>query len=164
MKKEIGRENSQQMVIDTPQLFLKGNIMCWDGMMIQLSNVSCISTMPLAQAAFPLPAIVIILLGLFAFKYSAVAALVLICGGGFWIYSWYRTNVERKKNTILNIVLNSGNQLQIIINNKDFLNKVLKVLEHIIIDGGVGNKKVAINIEGCQITGNASVLNDVYFT
>lgn len=160
MKKEIGKDNSQQLVIDTPQLFLKGNIMCWDGMMIQLSNISCISTMPLVQAAFPFISIVLILIGFLAFTYNVIVALILLGAGAFWMYSWDQTNEERKRNTILNIVLNSGNQLQFIINNKDFLNKVLKVLEQIIIDGGVGKQDVSINIQGCQITGNAKVLND----
>lgn len=161
VKKEPGRDNSQQMVIDTPQLFVKGNIMCWDGMMIQMSNISCISTMPLAQAVFPLASVALILIGCFVFKYSMLFALALLGGACAWIYIWYRTNEERKTNTILNIVMNSGHQLQFMVSNKKFLNQILKVLERIIIDGGVGNQRVSINIEGCQITGNAKVLNDV---
>lgn len=161
MKKEIGKDNSQQLVIDTPRLFVKGNIMCWDGMMIQLSNVSCISTMSLVRSPFPLYSIALLLIGLFAFKINIFFAILLLAAGAFWIYIWYQTNEERKRNTILNIVLNSGNQLQFTINNKEFLNNVLKVLEQIIIDGGVGKQDVSINIQGCQITGNASVLNDL---
>lgn len=164
MKKEIGKDNSQQLVIDTPRLWVKGNIMCWDGTMIQLSNVSCISTIPLVQAAFPFISILLLLLGLFLFKYNWMVSLVLLGVGGVWIYHWYRINEERKKNTILNIVMNSGNCLQFVINNKEFLDKVLKVLEEIIIDGGVGKQNVSINIEGCQITGNARVLNDFNLT
>lgn len=160
MKKEIGKDKSQQMVIDTPQLFVKGNIMSWDGTMIQLSNISCISTMPLVQPAFPLTSIGLILIGFIAFKFNVFFALLLLCVGAFWIYSWYVENERRKQNTILNIVMNSGNHLQFIVRDKSFLNKILKVLELIIIDGGVGKQNVSINIQGCQITGNAKVLSD----
>lgn len=161
MKKDLRKDNSQQMVIDTPRLLVKGNIMCWDGTMIQLSNISCISTLPLGQIGFPFISIAVILLGFIAFKYNAILALVVLGVGGFWIFVWYRANEERKSNTILNIVMNSGNHLQFMVNNKEFLNKILNVLEQIIIEGGVGNQKVSINIQGCQITGNAKVLNDI---
>lgn len=161
MKKEIGRDNSQQLVIDTPRLLVKGNIMCWDGTMIQLSNVSCISTKPLVQIAFPLFSLVFLLMGLLSLGYNLIVGIILLGVGGIWIYYWYKTNEERKKNTILNIVMNSGNSIQFVINNRNFLDKVLRVLEQIIIDGGVGKQNVSINIQGCQITGNAKVLNDL---
>ena len=57
--------------------------------------------------------------------------------------------------------MNSGNNLQFIIGNKSFLDKVLQVLEQIIINGGVGGQSVTINIRGNKISGNASVLNDL---
>lgn len=161
MKKEIGMNNSQQLVIDTPRLWIKGNILCWDGTMIQLSNVSCISTTPLVQLAFPLLSIVILLGGFLLLKYNWVMSIILLGIGVFWIFKWYTINEERKKNTILNIVMNSGNSLQFVINNRNFLYKVLKVLEQIIINGGVEKQNVFINLQGCQITGNASVLNDL---
>lgn len=76
------------------------------------------------------------------------------------IYTWYKTNEERKKNTVLNIVMNSGNNFQFVIKNSDFLDKVLKVLEQIMIDGGVGKQNVAINIQKCNFAGDAQILND----
>lgn len=161
MKKIIGTSTSQQMVIETPQLLIKGNIMSWKGTMIQLSNVSCISTSPLAQMVFPIYSIVLLLIGLLMLKISLIVGIISLGLGGAWIYFWYKDNEERKRNTILNIVMNSGNNLQFIINNGDFLNKVLNVLEQIIIDGGVGKQDVTINIQGCKITGNAKVLNDL---
>ena len=148
--------------IETKELLIKGNIMSWEGTMIQLSNVSCISTTPLVQIAFPIPSIALLLIGLLALVFKSWIVSIILLGIGIaWIYNWYKTNAERKKNTILNIIMNSGNNLQFIINNRNFLNKVLKVLEQIIIDGGVGKQNVSINIQGCRITGNAKVLNDL---
>ena len=149
----------QEKSIETPELLIKGNIMSWEGMMIQLSNVSCISTTSLKQIAFPVLSVLVMIIGIVIFKSNFLAGIFLLLVGAAWIYGWYYINNSRKSNTILNIVMNSGNNLQILIGNKDFLNKVLKVLEQIIIEGGVGQQNISIDIRGCKITGNASVLN-----
>lgn len=57
--------------------------------------------------------------------------------------------------------MNSGNNLQFIFYDKDFLDKVLDVLEKIIIEGGLGNQYLAINIERCKFGANTKVLNDL---
>lgn len=161
MKKEIGKDASQKMVIETPQLLVKGNIMSWYGTMIQLSNVSCISTRPLAQKQFPLLSMALLFIGAFLFQYNVILGIILLVIGGIWIYIWTEGNEKLKRNTVLSIAMNSGDNLQFIINNRDFLDKVLKVLEQIIIDGGVGAQNVAINILGCTFSGDAKVLNDL---
>lgn len=82
-------------------------------------------------------------------------------GGGAWIYAWNEMNVKRKSDTILTLNLNSGENLRFIFYKKDFLEDVLTVLEYIIINGGVGEKNISIDISGCNISGNASILNDI---
>ena len=124
--------------IETPELLIKGNIISWEGTMIQLSNVSCISTSPLELMEFPKLALLFLLGGLMSF----------------------RINEKRKSDTILNILMNSGNSLCFLVNNKKFLNEILEILKQIIIEGGVGKQNVSINLKGCKITGNAKVLND----
>lgn len=147
--------------IKTPELKVEGNIMSWEGMMIQLSNVSCISTAPLEQLAFPVLSILLVLLGTLGLKENPAIGILLLAAGGIWVYAWYYFNEKRKMSTILSIAMNSGNSLQFLINNKIFLEKVLQVLEQIIINGGVGNQNVTINIRGNKFSGNAQVLNDL---
>lgn len=161
MIKEIGTGASQQTVIETPQLLIKGNIMSWYATMIQLSNVSCISTSSLGQTMFPINCVVLFLIGLLMLAFNALVSMIFLGLGVAYIYKWYKDNEERKKRTILNIVMNSGNNLQFVFNDREFLDRVLNVLEQIIIEGGVGKQNVAINIQGCEITGNAKVLNDL---
>lgn len=146
--------------IETPELLIKGNIISWEGTMIQLSNVSCISTSPLELMEFPKLALLFLLGGLMSFRGSAIVGLVLLLAGGAWIYYWYSINEKRKSDTILNILMNSGNSLCFLVNNKKFLNEILEILKQIIIEGGVGKQNVSINLKGCEITGNAKVLND----
>ena len=74
---------------------------------------------------------------------------------------WYSINEVRKSQTILNICMNSGNNLCILFSNGSFLKDVLNVLEEIIIDGGVGEQNVDINIHNCKISGNAHVLDNL---
>jgi len=147
--------------IETAKLLLKGNIMCWEGTMIQLSNISCISTSALAQLEFPKLSLVLLLVGIIIFSSSPIVGILLFVIGGIWVYNWYHTNEQRKSDTILNIIMNSGNTLRFIINDKDFLDKILQVLELIIIEGGVGKQNVSIDMRGCKISGSAHVLNDL---
>lgn len=62
---------------------------------------------------------------------------------------------------MLTICMNSGKNLQILFINKDFLNRVLSVLEKIIIDGGIGNQNISIDLSGSQFAGDAQVLNNL---
>lgn len=154
-------EKKKEKSIETSELLLKGNIMSWEGMMIQLSNISCVSTAPLEQTAFPMLSILLIFAGLVGLKVNVLGGILSLAIGCGWIYAWYYVNEKRKSDTILSIAMNSGNSLQFIIKNKEFLQKVLHVLEEIIIHGGVGKQNVTINIRGNTITGNAQVLNDM---
>ena len=147
--------------IETAQLLIKGNIISCDGMLIQLSNISCISTIALEQLAFPALSIVILLLGFFMLTQKVIVGILLLMVGAAWIYGGYYINNQRKLKKILNIVMNSGNSLQFLFTNQSFLVKVLHVLEQIIINGGVGKQNVVINIHGNTISGNANMLNDL---
>lgn len=160
MQKRIDKNTSLQIVIETPLLFVKGNTMSWRETMILLSNVSCISAEPLAPKIFPKLSIDFLLIGLL-FSLLRSGGFIFLAIGLAWIFIWCITNEKRKEITVLNIVMNSGSNLQFVVNNRDFLEKVLNVLEQIIIDGGVGKQYVAIDIQGCKITGNAEVLKDL---
>lgn len=147
--------------IKTPELLIEGNIMRWEGTMIQLSNVSCISIKPLQLLEFPKYAIVTFIIGLGLLMYNALLGLLAILGGGIWIYVWHEMNEKRKSDTVLSINLNSGENLQFIFFSKTFLLDVLHVLEYTIVNGGIGKKNISINVSGCNISGDASILNDI---
>ena len=67
---------------------------------------------------------------------------------------WIITKISYKKTNIFK-------NLQILFINKDFLNRVLSVLEKIIIDGGIGNQNISIDLSGSQFAGDAQVLNNL---
>ena len=123
--------------IETSELKIKGNILCWHDAMIQLSNVSYISTAPLELIEFPKYSILMLIAAILFFGISILASIVLLVCAIVWIYRWFNINETRKYKTALNIYMNSGNNLCILFSNGSFLDDVLKVLEEIIVDGGV---------------------------
>lgn len=153
-------ENNEKS-IETELLTIKGNIMSWEGMMIQLSNVSCISTSDISLLPFPLASLFFVFAGIFLLRISVVWSLIFVFVGAVLIYQWYQENRKRKLRTNLNIIMNSGNNLSFVVGNKKFLKEMLIVLKKIIINGGVGNQSVLIDIKGCNISDNAHFLDNL---
>lgn len=150
-----------EKTIETPTLLIKKNIMAWDDTMIQLSNISYVSASDVAKLGFPIWAAVLIFVGLVLMGQSTFLAIALVVIGGLWIYYWYQENEKRKNCAILTIRMNSGNNLYFAFSDKDFLMEVMNVLADIIINGT--DRQVSINIEDCEISGNAHVLTDGIF-
>lgn len=152
----------KEKVIETPKLIIKGNIIYWAKTMIQISNISYISTVPLDQLGFP--KITLLLLGIAALAFygrSPGYGVILLLCTGVWIFIWYYKNEERKNEAILCIAMNSGDEFRIYVEDKEFLSEILAVLERIIAEDIIGQQKVSINISDCTINDNAKVLNDM---
>lgn len=147
--------------IETDNLRIQGNIMCWGGKMVQLSNVSYLSTRRIVPEEFPKPTILIGIVSLFFLKSMIAVTLILWIAVGIWVYSWHKKKVVDEATRCLSIRTNSGDTFYILIMDEMFLNTILNVLEKIISDGGVGNQQVLINIQDSTITGNARVLEDL---
>ncbi len=148
-----------EKAIETPTLLIKKNIMYWENTMIQLSNISCISTGNIASAPFPILAALFVLAGFWLFSKSAVLAIILCVIGGVWLLIWYFENESRREGAVLAIRMNSGQSLYFAFKRKDFLQSVLAVLERIIADGG--DRQVSINVENCTFSGDADILNGI---
>lgn len=150
-----------EKTIETPSLLIKKNIMAWDNTMIQLSNISYVSSSDVASLSFPVLAALLILAGLLLLKSSAFLAIVLMIAGAAWLFFWYQENERRKTCAILTIRMNSGNNLYFTFSNRAFLTKVMNVLAYIIVNGT--DRQVSINMTNCEISGNAQVLTDGIF-
>ena len=147
--------------IETEKFLIQGNILIWESNMIQLSNISYVSTSNLKTLPFPTQSLIIALAGLILLFMIPPAGIVAILVFVAWIFSWYKQNQERSRNINLNILLNSGHAIRMVFRNKEFLQQVLKVLMVIFADGNTHNKNVSINIKNCTIEENANVLNDL---
>lgn len=147
--------------IQTEQLNITGNIMTWDGTMIQLSNVSYITTKKLRPAKFPWYILICWLVGLGLLRAIPMLGIIAITLGGVIFYLWIKENQDREQSTILTIRTNSGDELLFSFYDICFLDKILTVLEKIIIDGGIGSQNISIDLHGSQISGDAQVLNNL---
>ena len=152
-------EKLKERSIETEQLTIKGNIIMWDRMMIQLANISSISTKRLNSKPFPYLSLLLVLVGIILIKISGILAIVLIAAGIAWIVIWNQENQKQQEKTNLIIVMNSGSVYVILFNDQSFLQKVLMVLEKIIMTGGIGDSNVVIDIKDNTFSGNAELFS-----
>lgn len=130
--------------------------------MVQLSNVSSISMANLTLQPFPKLSILLILVALIGITINPLIGVGLLAIGILWIMVWQADNEERRNTKNLNLMLNSGTNLCIQIKDLKFLERVLGVLEQILINGGVVEQNnISINIQNSTFEGNAQVLNDL---
>lgn len=152
--------------IVTNELVIEGNILICTDSIVQISNISSISTYSFNKEPFPKLVLLVFLATLYAFNYSMTMAVVLFIAGIGWLLYWNNKNKELEKKRSLNIVMNSGNSLSIVVNDEKFLQKIIKVLGAIITKGGVGNKTVNISLDNNEFNvsgdGNANILNNLH--
>ncbi len=149
--------------IKTAYLTIEGNLLKWAGTIIQLSNVSLVSTANVAEKPFP---IISVLIGLVAIgliwigKFAIVFGIVTTISAAYWIYSWREDNHELRQMQKLNILLNSGLTYTIVFYDRKFLAEVMRCFEKILRDQ-THDEKYVINIKDNVITGGATVIDQV---
>lgn len=147
--------------IETEELLIKGNLLCWEDTMVQISNVSCITMTSLATPPFPVFILVLMLGGVALFFFKPIWGIIAVVISIIWLMGWSSECNEISSKKRLNIILNSGNTLAFEIKDQQFLKKVIKILQPILIKGNIGgDKKILINIKNSSITGNVRILND----
>lgn len=94
--------------IVTPQLLIDVNIMAWKESILQLSNISSVSTVPLEPVPFPSWVPFLLLAGVVASLISWVWVIIFIAIAAAGILIWYQKNEELKMQKNLIILMNSG--------------------------------------------------------
>ena len=155
-------QESKDKFIKTMNLNITGNIMSWQDCLVQISNVSYITAKGVQQAPFPWISLLAIFIGIMFFRLNVLIALIIVICSVGGIYLWYKEYEERKNSIALNLMMNSGDRLVLIFNDRSFLAKVMDVLKKIITDGGIGkNNTISIDLSGCQFKGDATLLNNL---
>lgn len=151
-----------ELKIEGGKMTIKGNIMILDELIVQLSNVSCMTTQGVGRTQFPFASLIIVLIGIILMSMEHMWGIAAIVAGVVWIIVWYQKNNERLSHTYLNIIMNSGDNIRILFTSKKFLENVLAVLGKIIQSGGVGDQQfISINVSGNKFEGNADLLNSL---
>ena len=152
--------------IETPQLRIVGNAMAWGESVIQLSNISSVSTVPLELIPFPLGAVITCLIGMALCSFKTVGWIGVVCiiAGGVYLAYWYQENETIKTQKILIVLMNSGKVFTFIFYDKKFLDQVFKVLSSIIAEKRKEGQNIKINISNSNISGDAKILNDLFIS
>lgn len=160
-EKKENQQNKQGNAIKTDYLMIRDNIMEWGNTMIQLSNVSSISTITfIHKMPFPMYSLIFVVAGLAGLQFSILLSIACLAVGVVWIYFWWKKNNNPDKTETLNVVMNSGTVFQFLFENEKFKMQVLRVLEGIIADRGkstIGD--INIDISNNQIQGDLSFMN-----
>ena len=155
-------KNSRE--VETECLKIHGNCLEFNDTVVQLSNISLLSTENIALEAFPKWTLVLILIGivLFAIKKAVFVLLgiALIAFGIYAIYQWNAGVQKAKEMKKLLLITNSGNLFTIVFQDQKFLAKVIQVLTEIIANPNrVGD--VIINVKDSTFSGQSSVVREL---
>ena len=156
--------SKKEKVIETDELQVRGHLLRWKDVVIQISNISQISVGNYPRPPFPLWTIAATLIGLFFLPYNkligAFGLLVVLVVIAMWYDSWY----DKKDYKVLRLYLNSGTSFFFTFKEETFMRKVLDVFANIFEDVEKNvNNSVTIDIKNCTVKDNGTfieTLND----
>ncbi|MDH8679262.1 hypothetical protein QE109_13980 [Fusibacter bizertensis] len=123
--------SSDEKVIDTPIMKVKGNVLAFNDYFLQISNISQVSIAPGSKRNYPVSAIAAVLGGLLIISLKSFIAILIglmVAGfGGYMLYNTYTKNSNSGENMVIH--LNSGSIFYINFKERTFLNKVMEVLK-----------------------------------
>ena len=149
--------------IETDFLTIKGNMMKWSDTIIQISNISIISTVNVAAKRFPFLSLLILSGGIVLMKFEEVGAAfgaLLILAAAMWILVWYIEKKEKDDMQQLSILMNSGTVYSIVFHNKKFLAEVMKCFSEI-LSTPAHTGDLTINIKNNTFSGQAKAIGSV---
>ena len=157
--------NEKEKTVKTGNLYIQGHLLKWEGVTIQISNISLITSSNMNTPRFPSWAAITAFVGLLLLTQRMVwyVGLIALIIGGVSIYLWYSESQKSKNRKYLNILLNSGYTYSILFINEKFLNEVMSVFANIFEEGAKTDIAYNYNIDlnNCKIDNNSSVINAI---
>lgn len=155
--------NQKEKTVKTEKLLIQGQLLKWDDVVIQISNISMITASDIQGPNFPLWSVFLCLVGIYLLNMKSLwyigVALVIIAG--IVIYTWYSQKKITQAHKYLNILMNSGYTYSILFESEPFLKKVLQIFANIFEAGSGAGVNYFIDLTGCRIDNNSSVIKTV---
>ena len=146
--------------IVTNGFHIEGHLLRWEDVVIQISNISMISAQYLSPPTFPFWSAIVVLLGFWLFTVNTLLALIVLVLGIGVIAFWYIQYKNVSSEKYLHILLNSGTTFSLVMRDIRFANEVLDVFARIFKDGGKPGVNYYIDLKGCRIDNNSSVIKN----
>lgn len=154
--------SKKETVIETDELQIRGHLLRWKDVVIQISNISMISVGNYPRPQFPLWTIAAILIGMLFCPYNVFIGGIGLLLGISVIAVWYESWWPKKDYKFLHLYLNSGKSFSFMFLEESFLRKVLDVFANIFEDVEKNtSNSLTIDIENCTITGNGKVIETI---
>ncbi len=146
--------------VETDFLYIEDNIMKWSDTIIQISNISLVSTANISSRPFPILSILLLLIGVGVMKLAILAGIVILSAGIVWIVIWNQQVEKEKEMQLLRISLNSGITYTIVFNSKKFLSEVFKQMTDL-ISKPLSSRNLTIDIKDSTFGDNSSVVRNM---
>lgn len=126
MVKKANRE------IHVGALKIHGNSIEFGDTVVQLSNVSLVSTEDVEHSAFPIWGLLGVLAGIVLLSVNFWIGILCVLVCGIILYGWYREVQQAKASKRLVIVTNAGKRFPIVFQDEGFLKNVLETIKELI--------------------------------
>ncbi|GCF92696.1 hypothetical protein NRIC_05870 [Enterococcus florum] len=113
--------------IETDLLVIKNNVLRFDRVSVQLSNISRVHTGEI-KPNLSLPMVFVFIVSLFLFKNWTLLGFIGLAVSGFHFYKFYQEYVNKKQ--YLTLSLNSGQFYSILFDDKEFIEKARSAIEN----------------------------------
>lgn len=153
----------KEKTMEVGNLYIKGQLLQWEDVIIQISNISLITTANVQPARFPLLSLLILLIGLLLFSSKILIASIVLLIGVAWIALWYQDYSQAKSQKFLRIYLNSGRAFSLLFKNETFLNRVMEIFANIFEEGNdYSHTNISIDIANCQVDNQSSIIGSIH--
>lgn len=160
MRREMfGR--TTESIVETVRFQINGGVLKWDNVVVQIKNISYVTTMDVKSVQFPRWTLICELAGLLLLKVNVLMGILAIVIGLLCIWGWYHENEQRKKQKYLYIHMNSGRVFSILFSSSVFLDRALDVFSDVMENGNEAGNVYNFNLKDCKIDHESSLIGNM---
>lgn len=153
---------SKEKTVETSNFQVKGHLLQWKDVVIQISNISLITSTDVQPTLFPVWGLVVAAIGSVLIRYVWPIGFILLALSAYVFFAWYRENEKKKLQKFLYIQLNSGKSFSILFQSQDFLDQVIQTFANIFEDGDKTGNNYYFDLKNSKIDRNSSVIGNLH--
>ena len=88
--------NQKEKTVETAGFQVKGHLLQWENVAIQISNISLVTSSDVQPTQFPIWGLLIVIVGIALIPFMLPVGILLLALGAFTFFVWYRENEKKK--------------------------------------------------------------------